>query len=166
MNIIENLDQLAEIYGKSDGYVISLYKEVINTKILKNYLDKFEGFSEANILDLVYCKCYLVIDNDVKIIKSNELSNYLKKLDNKPLALFGVDAVKYLINQMACEEIKKTLATIFVSEFNVTTKFSLEIYRSLINRNLRLAKQYELNAPELIKINEQRLIQELADELF
>ena len=25
MNIIENLDQLDEIYGKSDGYVISLY---------------------------------------------------------------------------------------------------------------------------------------------
>jgi DNA-directed RNA polymerase beta' subunit len=67
---------------------------------------------------------------------------------------------------MACEEIKKTLATIFVSEFNVTTKFSLEIYRSLIYRNLRLTKQYELNAPELIKINEQRLIQELVDELF
>ena len=165
MNIIENLEQLDEIYGKSDGHVISLYKEVINTKILKNYLDKF-GFSEANILDLVYCKCYLVIDNDVKIIKSNELSNYLKKLDNKPLALFGVAAVKYLINQMACEEIKKTLATIFVSEFNVTTKFSLEIYRSLIYRSLRLTKQYELNAPELIKINEQRLIQELVDELF
>jgi hypothetical protein len=166
MNIIENLEQLDEIYGKSDGYVISLYKEVINTKILKNYLDKFEGLSEANILDLVYCKCYLVIDNDVKIIKSNELSNYLEKLDNKPLCLFGVNAVKYLINQMACEEIKKTLATIFVSEFNVTTKFSLEIYRSLIYRNLRLTKQYELNAPELIKINEQRLIQELVDELF
>ena len=166
MNIIENLEQLEEIYGKSDGYVISLYKDAINTKILKNYLDKFEGFSEENILDLVYCNCYLVIDNDVKIIKNNELDNYLEKLDHKPLALFGVDAVKYLINQMACEETKKTLATIFVSEFNVTTKFSLEIYRILINRNLRLTEQYELNAPELIKRNEQRLIQELVDVLF
>ena len=166
MNIIENVDHLRVVYGKSEDYIISFYKDVINMKELKNLLDKFEGFTEEEIIRLAYCQSCLVIGNEVKIIKNNELYNYYETLDHKPITLFGVDALKYLVNQITCEETKTLLNTIFVSEIRVTTKYPYEFYRKILYRTLRIKKQYELNAPDLIKRNEQRLLQEFIDELF
>ena len=41
-----------------------------------------------------------------------------------------------------------------------------DLYRRIINRNNRLRKQYEVNAPELITKNEKRMLQEAVDALI
>ena len=41
-----------------------------------------------------------------------------------------------------------------------------DLYRRVINRNNRLKKLMELNAPEVIRRNEQRMLQEAVDALI
>src|ERR1700683_5659771 len=41
-----------------------------------------------------------------------------------------------------------------------------DLYRRVINRNNRLKKLMDLNAPEVIRRNEQRMLQEAVDALF
>ncbi len=41
-----------------------------------------------------------------------------------------------------------------------------DLYRRVINRNNRLKKLIELNAPEVIRRNEQRMLQEAVDALI
>jgi DNA-directed RNA polymerase subunit beta' len=92
-----------------------------------------------------------------KIIKRLKVVESMLKSDNKP-EWFMLDAVPVLPPDL------RPLVPLEAGRF--ATSDLNDLYRRVINRNNRLKRLKELNAPEIIIRNEKRMLQEAVDALF
>ncbi len=93
----------------------------------------------------------------VKIIKRLRVFESLRKSDNKP-DWFMMDVIPVLPPDL------RPLVPLEAGRF--ATSDLNDLYRRVINRNGRLKRLQELNAPEIIIRNEKRMLQEAIDALF
>ncbi|MGL5722654.1 MAG: DNA-directed RNA polymerase subunit beta' [Brevinema sp.] len=95
--------------------------------------------------------------SDKKVIKRLELIEDLRKSKNKPEWII-LDAVPVLPPDL------RPMVPLDGGRF--ATSDINDLYRRLINRNNRLKKLRQVNAPEIIIRNEMRMVQDAADSLF
>ncbi len=92
-----------------------------------------------------------------KLIKRLEIVEAFYKSDNKPEWMV-MDVVPVIPPDL------RPMVQLDGGRF-ATTDLN-DLYRRIINRNNRLRKQFEQNAPDLITKNEKRMLQEAVDALF
>ena len=92
-----------------------------------------------------------------KIIKRLRVAESLRRSDNRP-EWFMMDTIPVLPPDL------RPLVPLEAGRF--ATSDLNDLYRRVINRNNRLRKLLELNAPEIIIRNEKRMLQEAVDALF
>ena len=92
-----------------------------------------------------------------KLIKRLEICEAFAQSDNKPEWMV-MDVVPVIPPDL------RPMVPLDGGRF-ATTDLN-DLYRRIINRNNRLRKQYEVNAPELITKNEKRMLQESVDALI
>ena len=95
--------------------------------------------------------------NRVKIIKRLKVIESMLKSDNRP-DWFMMDIIPVLPPDL------RPLVPLEAGRF--ATSDLNDLYRRVINRNNRLRRLKELNAPEIIIRNEKRMLQESVDALF
>ena len=95
--------------------------------------------------------------NRTKIIKRLKVVESILKSDNKP-EWFMMDVIPVLPPDL------RPLVPLEAGRF--ATSDLNDLYRRVINRNNRLKRLKELNAPEIIIRNEKRMLQEAVDALF
>ncbi len=92
-----------------------------------------------------------------KIVKRLKVIESIMKSDNKP-SWFMMDVIPVLPPDL------RPLVPLEAGRF--ATSDLNDLYRRVINRNNRLKRLKELNAPEIIIRNEKRMLQEAVDALF
>lgn len=95
--------------------------------------------------------------NRAKVIKRLKVIESLMRSDNKP-EWFMMDVIPILPPDL------RPLVPLEAGRF--ATSDLNDLYRRVINRNNRLKRLNELNAPEIIIRNEKRMLQEAVDALF
>lgn len=122
-----------------------------------------QGMLKKIDLDLEYKELRKGLDGattDVlraKLIKRLKVIESLRKSDNKP-QWFMMDVIPVLPPDL------RPLVPLEAGRF--ATSDLNDLYRRVINRNNRLKRLKELNAPEIIIRNEKRMLQEAVDALF
>jgi DNA-directed RNA polymerase subunit beta' len=139
---------------------------------LKDQGIKFEAGMGGNTIKEMLSKVDIDIDNKelrrglktvttemarTKIIKRLKVVESLLKSDNKP-EWFMMDVIPVLPPDL------RPLVPLEAGRF--ATSDLNDLYRRVINRNNRLKRLKELNAPEIIIRNEKRMLQEAVDALF
>ena len=171
MHNIRTFEELYNIYNTNEGY-IKLSSPVINKQILAyniNKMSEYLGIEQDDINKLVNFNVYLVKpldDNSVlgKIVTKDQAikQRHIESLE----FLIGSDAIRYLLDKINDLDVKKELSKIFIYTINISNEISIEVYKKILNRSIRIEKIIELNAPYLIVENEKMLLQLAVDETF
>ena len=91
------------------------------------------------------------------LIKRLKIVEALRDSDNKPEWMV-LDVIPVIPPDLR--------PLVFLDSGNFATSDLNDLYRRIINRNNRLKKLVDLNAPEVIVRNEKRMLQQSVDALF
>ena len=132
------------------------FKAGMGGEIVKDMLKKIDLDIENRTLRRDLRDCTTEIAR-TKIIKRLKIIESLKRSDNQP-DWFMMDVIPVLPPDL------RPLVPLEAGRF--ATSDLNDLYRRVINRNNRLKRLQELNAPEIIIRNEKRMLQESVDALF
>lgn len=183
---IKNTSELRSVFEFDCLHYIDLYVPVLQVKYFTNNFSYFKkelnlDADDEQIFDLINCQAYIVVDpknnqkyKEGEIIKSSEYSGLILSNSNEVIdALCGGEAIKYLVNKYSNDENRRYLNFLLIEKlpiYYVSPKYPeinlFDYYETIIYRNIRLPKLDETGAPELIKINEKRLLQRKVNELI
>ncbi len=182
-----NIKSLAEMQSKEIG---ELEKEFGTFSNQASRLEKYELISEADFRDLnENLKKTITIGIGAKAIQELlaeiDLSKLINELDEEVKLAKGQKQKKLMKRLKLIESIYKAgiepnsmcLSVLPVIPPDLRPMVQLtggrfatsdmnDLYRRVINRNNRLKKLIDLNAPEVIQRNEQRMLQEAVDALI
>ncbi len=172
----EQLAELEEEYVKTEKELKDLaIKQIISENEYQDLSLKFGHLFEARIgaeaiyellsqIDLAKITKELQADLDEskgakkeKLQKRLQLFNSLKRNDIRP---------EYMLLQVLPVIPPDLRPMVSLDGGRFATSDLNDLYRRVINRNNRLKKLQELNAPEVIMRNEKRMLQEAVDALF
>jgi DNA-directed RNA polymerase subunit beta' len=145
----EQLQQAKEDYG--DRFVAGIGAEAVREMLKDLNLDELSGTLRAEMRSTKSAAKQKKLAKRLKIIDAFE------KSDNKPEWII-MDVVPVLPPDL------RPLVPLDGGRF--ATSDLNDLYRRVINRNNRLKRLLELNAPDIIIRNEKRMLQEAVDVLF
>ncbi len=168
---------------------IELVEPVININYLygtRPYLVRMLHMEAKNIYGLIHGLRYVVIEDYEELPKGTILScsrydQWKNNIENLK-ALSGVDAIIYLLNEnkVGQADIDRIVLN-YLPVVPIQTRFVKSgcenanaiksnmlgyLYERVINRNNRLRRLLELEAPQVILINEKRMLQESVNDLI
>ena len=166
---------------------IPLLMPVLNINYLygsKPILPKIIGMPREDIAKVVYFSHYLVLESDNPAYAVGEVISQSEKIEAEKYNVvceLGAEAIKKYMRSKGMETKNIILHNIpvlpycfryetFYCEHNKTDVIKPmglnRPYECVLNRNLRLQKILELNAPDIIVRNESRMLQENVDSLI
>ncbi len=136
-------------YG--DAFEAAMGGEALRELLKRLDLDELSGELRAELLTTRSKQ------RQKDIIKRLKLVDALRESDNRPewLVLDGIPVIPPDLRPL-----------VLLESGNFATSDLNDLYRRLINRNNRLKKLLDLNAPEVIIRNEKRMLQQSVDALF
>src|SRR5881394_1714569 len=147
---------------------INLATPVAHIWFLKSLPSRIGNLLDITLKDLekiLYCESYVVTDAKETGLQRGELlteERYLKAIEE-----FGEDNFAAGMGAEVIPVIPPDLRPLVpLDGGRFATSDLNDLYRRVINRNNRLKRLQELNAPEIIIRNEKRMLQEAVDALF
>lgn len=168
---------------------IELVQPIVNVNFLCGTRPLLPRLLQMDIQDLkkIVSGAHYVVINDCEDLKSGTIlsaTNYTVEVSKREglKACTGAEAIQYLLNKAKVSPrtiefiILKNIPVVPIHaryykvegcEENAIRANSLNwLYERVINRNSRLARLLELEAPEIIIVNERRMMQEAVDDLI
>ena len=148
--------------------VIKLNTVVINKKLFFENIDiisnlsgiEKEDFNKLLCFELYLCKSIEDNSSSYKIISKTE---YYSLLSNNSFELFdGFEAIKYIIDKIGDSKFNNIL----IYDVKISKKISIEIYKKIVFRNIKLKELENSKVPLLIINNEKILLQNAVDEFL
>ena len=146
----EEVQELRDQYGE-DAFEVGIGAEAVRKLLEEVDLDKMDGELREEL------KTAVSDTKKKKLVKRLKVVEALKKSGNKPEWM--VLTVLPVIPPDLRPLVPLDGGRFATSDLN-------DLYRRVINRNNRLKRLMELNAPEIIVRNEKRMLQEAVDVLF
>jgi DNA-directed RNA polymerase subunit beta' len=121
----------------------------------------YELLKEVNIKDLI--ETLSAEEADAKGMKKKKLQKRLRMLESMEKAGIKPESLCLTVLPVIPPDLRPMVQ---LTGGRFATSDLNDLYRRVINRNNRLKKLVDLNAPEVIKRNEQRMLQEAVDALI